>query len=39
MKNNSSGLNCGIIGWKGGEKWTKMVKNGLKMGSLLQNMS
>ena len=23
MKNNSSGLNCGIIGWKGGEKWLR----------------
>jgi len=28
MKNNSSGLNCGINGWKGGEKWEKWWKNG-----------
>ena len=32
MKNNSSGLNCGINGWKGGEKWRKMVEKWLKMG-------
>ena len=32
MKNNSSGLNCVINGWKGGEKWRKMVEKWLKMG-------